>query len=83
MTDWNMMGGFMWAGMLISAILGLALIVLVVVGIVWVVRQLGQDGSRRKPERSAIAELELRYARGEVDRETYVAIRRDLEADGA
>lgn len=81
--DWSTMGGLMWAGMLISGILGLALIVLVVVGIVWLVRQLGHDGSRRWPERSAIAALELRYARGEVDRETYLAIRHDLEADDA
>ena len=75
------MGGFMWVGMLISGILGVALIVLVVVGIVWLVRQLGRQDGRGGRDRSAIAELERRYARGEVDRETYLAIRRDLEAD--
>lgn len=75
------MGGFMWAAMLISGILGLALIILVVGGIVWLVRQLGRQDGRGRRDRSAIAELELRYARGEVDRETYLAIRRDLEAD--
>lgn len=75
------MGGFMWAGMLISAILGIALIILVVAGIVWVVRQLGRDGDRRRPGRSALTELELRYARGEIDRDAYLAIRQDLEAD--
>lgn len=81
--DGNMMGGLMWAGMLMSWILGVALIVLVVVGIVWLVRQLGNDRRRRRPDRSAIDQLELRYARGEVDRDTYLAIRRDLEADDA
>lgn len=79
--DWNMMGGVMSAGVFIWWILGIALIVLVVAGIVLLARRLGREGSYQKPGRSAIAELELRYARGEVDRETYVAIRRDLEAN--
>lgn len=78
MMGYDMMGGWNWLGVL----LGIALVVLIVVGIVWLAGQLGHEGVRRRPERSAIAELELRYARGEVDRETYLAIRRDLEADG-
>ena len=75
------MGGFMWAGMLISAVLGFALIILVIVGIVWFVRHLGREAQPPRHGRSALADLELRYARGEVDRETYLVIRRDLEAD--
>lgn len=83
MMDWGAMGGFMWAGMLIWAILGIALIVLVVIGIVWLARLLSREGSRlRSGQRNAIEELELRYARGEVDRETFQAIRADLERDG-
>lgn len=77
MMGWDMMGGWGWLG----ALLGIALLVLIVVGIVWLVRDLGRD-DRRVPKHSAIAEVELRYARGEVDRETYLAIRRDLGADG-
>ena len=84
MTDWGSMGGFMWVGMLVWAILGIALIVLAVVGVAWLVRHPGRNGRgrRRLPERTAIEELELRYARGEVDRETFLAIREDLERDG-
>lgn len=83
--DWDSMGGFMWVGMLIWAIIGIALIVLAVVLLVWLVRQLGRDGRsrRRLADRTAIEELELRYARGEVDGDTYRAIREDLERDGA
>lgn len=77
MIGYDMVGGWNWLG----ALLAMALVVLIVVGITWLVRQLGTEGGRRRPERSAIAELELRYARGEVDRETYIAIRRDLEED--
>lgn len=80
--DAGMMAGSMWAGMLISAVLGIALIVLVIVGIAWLVRQLGRDADRQRPGRTALTDLELRYARGEIDRDTYLAIRRDLEADG-
>lgn len=83
MMDWGAMGGFMWLAMLIWAILGVALVVLVVAGIVWLVRQVAQGGQgrRRHGGRSAIEDLELRYARGEVDRETFLAIRQDLERD--
>ncbi len=82
--DWDSMGGFMWVGMLIWAVLGIALIILAVVGLVWLVRQVGRDGRgrRRLADRTAIEELELRYARGEVDRDTYRAIREDLDQDG-
>lgn len=79
--DWGAMGGFIWAGMLIWVILGIALIVLVIVGGIWLVRQMGQNdgGRRRTSTRTAIEELESRYARGEVDRDTFVAIRDDLK----
>ena len=84
MMDWGAMGGFMWVGMLIWAILGIALILLVIGGVAWLVRQPDRNGRsrRRLAERTAIEELELRYARGEVDRETFRAVREDLERDG-
>jgi putative membrane protein len=84
MMDWGAMGSFMWVAMLFWTILDIALVVLVIVGVVWLVRQLVRDGrgGRRIASRTAIEELELRYARGEVDRETYLAIREDLERDG-
>ena len=84
MMDWASMGGFMWVGMLIWAILGIALVVVVIVGIVWFVRQSGGDsqGRRRRAEGTAIEALERRHARGDVDRETFLAIRADLERDG-
>lgn len=84
MIDWGAMRGFMWLGMLIWAVLGIALMVLSIVGVAWLVRQPGPigRGRRRLAQRTVIEELELRYARGEVDRETFLAIREDLERDG-
>lgn len=77
------MNNWMWIGMAVSSILGLVLTVLVVIGVVWLAQQIRADGGRaRRGPRSALEELERRYARGEVDRETYLGIRADLEADG-
>ena len=82
--DWGTMGGFMWVGMLIWAVLGIALIVLVILGAVWLARRLGRDerGRRLPGDRSALEELELRYARGEVEREAFLKVREDLERGG-
>lgn len=75
MMGYDMMGGWNWLGVL----LGIALVVLIVVGIAWLVR----ERDERPRGRSALEALELRYARGDVDREVYLATRRDLEADGS
>ena len=50
-----------------------------VLGIVWLVRQLRSPADGRlRPLHDAQRELEVRYARDEVDRETYLAMRDDL-----
>jgi putative membrane protein len=65
---------------LIGFIFSVALVVLVVLAIVWLVRRLD---SERQPStagssRRALEEAELRYARGDIDRDTYLRIRNDL-----
>jgi putative membrane protein len=55
-------------------LLGIALIVLVVVAIMRL-SGAGQSGSRE----SALDILKKRYARGEIDKEEYERLRRDLE----
>jgi putative membrane protein len=84
----------MWDGaggvfMVVWMIFGLLLIVLVVVGIVWLVRQVSSDGARSSDHQrpswsgptagSAREDLDRRYARGEISREEYRTIRDDLE----
>lgn len=78
------MGGFMWVCMLVWAVLGIALIVLVILGAVWLARRLGRDqrGQRLPTDSRALEELELRYARGEVERETFLKMREDIERGG-
>ena len=75
--------GGLW--LLFAAVMQLAVLVLVVLGIVWLVRHLGTGaaGSAGGAGRSALDELEMRYARGEVDRSTYLQMQDDLKGRGS
>jgi len=85
-----MWDGFGGAFMVVWMIFGLLLMVLVVVGIVWLVRQLSSNGDRSVAQQgppssgpgagSAREELDRRYARGEISREEYRTMRDDLES---
>lgn len=66
------MGGFMG----LFAILFWAL---VIVGIVLVVRWLMARSHPAQPGESALGILEKRYALGEIDRETFERMRRDID----
>jgi len=77
-----MMGGWM----LLWVLVGLAVLVLAVLGSIWLVRRLapGQhEQVHRSPGRpdeapSAQELLRRRYAAGEIDREEYLRMQRDL-----
>jgi putative membrane protein len=78
------MAGWMMNGMgvfgLVWLLVSLALLVLIVVAVVWLIVRLRADsraiGARGSGARN---ELDARYARGEVDRDTYLQMRRDLD----
>jgi len=73
-----MMGGMGFAG-IVWLIVCLAILVLIIVAVVWLVGRLW-DGSATPPGRvsAALEELDRRYAKGEMDRDTYLQMRRDL-----
>lgn len=74
-----MCDGMMGFGMTLWLMVGLGLIALLVLGILWLVRQLtARPDGRRVSEPGARQEMEMRYARGEIDREPYLTIRDDL-----
>lgn len=76
-----MFDGMMGIGMAVCLLVGLGLLVLLVLGIVWLVRHAQAPrlaGGRTPSESGARHELEMRYARGEIDRETYLVMRDDL-----
>jgi putative membrane protein len=76
--DFMPFGPFGGLWLLLALAMQLAVLVLVVLGIVWLVRKLGAGGGAQRRESSALDELEVRYARGEIDRTTYLQMREDL-----
>ncbi|WP_312863440.1 SHOCT domain-containing protein [Spinactinospora alkalitolerans] len=74
--------GMLW--MVLWGLVGLALLVLIVVGIIWLIRQL-VDGSSAGPARGeavrtpARQELDRRYAAGEIDQGEYRRLRSEIE----
>lgn len=75
MGDGMQMSGPMWIGMILWGVFLLALIALAIAATVRLLR--GNPPLRP----SAKEELDLRYARGEVDREKYLQLRDDLAGD--
>ncbi len=69
MTDWGYGHG---VTMIFGPILWLIVLGLVVVGVVWFFRQHEQGGASRSRQ-SALAELDMRLARGEIEPEEYTA----------
>lgn len=79
MMDMGGMGGMMIFGVLWLVIIA-AFAALVIFGAIWFWRRSQPPVSPGTP--SARATLDRRYAAGELDRETYLQMRSDLEASG-
>ena len=67
-------GGWYW-WMPFHGPLGFIVGILIVVGVVLLVRHLWRG---RAAASAAIEALDVRYARGEIDRDTYIKMRKDL-----
>lgn len=72
------MGGMM-AWMLIGGLLGLALLVLAIVGIVWLVRRPRNERDSSSAVESPEEVLRRRYAAGEIDEAEYLQRRAGLQ----
>lgn len=75
MMDWGYGYG---TGMMFGPILWLVVLGLIVAGIIWLVRRL--DGGTGPGQNNALAELDLRFARGEIDPEDYAARKKLLQS---
>lgn len=64
--------------MVLGWIVVLLVVAVLTAALVWLVRGIAGDG-RTPPQRGAIEQLEMRYARGEIDRDEYLQRRDDLE----
>lgn len=76
MSGWD--GGY-GVGMMFGPVLWLLVLGLVVAGVVWFVRQTGGGDSGAKGS-GAKAELDMRFARGEIDAEDYAARKKLLNS---
>lgn len=65
--DWGYGYGI---GMMFGPVLWLVVLGLVVAGVVWLIRRLDGDTSRKQAS-SAMAELDMRLARGEIEIDEY------------
>jgi len=81
----NCFGTYGWAGGLIGLLLNIGILAGIVLLIVWAARQFTRSGtsagdsSSSSPQpRSAREVLDLRYAKGELTREEYLAMVEDL-----
>jgi putative membrane protein len=76
---WNMMGGgFMWFWVVMVVVM-VVVLALLVAGAIWLARTLTRPPNPPSGPGPARAELDLRYARGELDREEYLQRRADLD----
>ncbi len=83
------MMGFGLGGMLFGGLLMLAFWVLVIVGVIWLVATIARGSSRGDPRTNTDASLTVptsldilktRYAKGEITKEQYEEMKRDLGA---
>lgn len=71
-------GGWMMGGMWLLPILFLALII---AGVLLVVRWMGNGRDKTSSAESPLDILRTRYAKGEIDRETFDKIKQDIDAN--
>lgn len=72
---------WIWILDLLEALFWLALLIAIVLLVVWLARRIGSEPIRT-PSKRARDILDKRYARGEITREQYLQMRRDLEHSG-
>ncbi|MCJ7471337.1 MAG: SHOCT domain-containing protein [Actinobacteria bacterium] len=84
MWGWpNMMGGFFgggmgWTGIILSFIFFILIIIGIILLIVWLVKRVTHSGSEDKTGSKAIDILKERYAKGEITKDQYESIKKDL-----
>ncbi len=83
------MMGFGLGGMLFGGLMMLAFWVLVIVGVIWLVATLARGSSTSAPRTNTVASatgpttldiLKTRYAKGEITKEQYEEMKRDLSS---
>lgn len=76
-------GGFGWLGMILNLVITIGVIVGLVLLVVWAVRRVSgnqvQMSAQNLTGQSALDIVKVRYAKGEINREEYESLIKDLQ----
>ncbi|MGM0365011.1 MAG: SHOCT domain-containing protein [Actinomycetota bacterium] len=79
MWGWpTMMGGLGWIGIILGFIFFILIIIGIVLLIVWLIKRTTYPGTEPKTKNKALEVIKERYARGEISKEQYESIKKDL-----
>ena len=84
MWGWpNMMGGFFgggmgWTGIILSFTFFILIIIGIILLIVWLVKRVTHSGTEVRKDTNALDILKKRYAKGEITKDQYESIKKDL-----
>jgi len=85
MRGWpNMMGGFFggmgWIGMIVGFIFLIAIIIGIILFIIWIVKRTTHNPVDLKTESKSLEVLKERYSKGEITKEQYEEIKKDIQS---
>ena len=83
MWGWpNMMGGYFggmgWIGMILGFVFFIAIIIGIILFIIWIVKRTAHSSAETKTESKALEALKERYAKGEINKDQFEEIKKDL-----
>jgi putative membrane protein len=76
--NWGYFGSWGWAGMILSMAIWIALLAVVILLVIWAVRRSSASAVTASGQPTAREILQARYARGEISREEYQQMLKDL-----
>jgi len=85
MWGWpNMMGGYFggmgWIGIILGFVFFIAIIIGIILLIVWIVKRTTHGSSEIKSESKALETLKERYAKGEITKEKYDEMKKEIQS---
>ena len=68
-----------WLGMGFGMIIHLAFTALIIMAVIWMYKSVFRSGCRNGGQTNAVEILQQRYAKGEISRDEYLQMKKDLD----